>query len=161
MKIFYQGQRSKRMERDYEGRFTSFKRKIKSFFRGVVRLSFASLVVYIAFLIGFNKPPIVQTVMAEEKFADYPLLVKICKAESENTQFRKDGRVMRGSITPSDIGFCQINEPIWNDKARDLGYDIYTEDGNKKMAIYIFLNQGSSPWNSSKCSAIRSNNCWK
>ena len=150
MKIFRNGFRDKKLERDYEGRFTSLKRKIKSFLNVCVKLSVAGLVIYTAFLIGVAKPPVVQTVLAEEKFSDYPLLVKICKAESNNRQFKKDGRVLRGIVNPSDIGFCQINEPIWNDKARELGYDIYTEEGNKKMSIYIFLHEGSTPWNSSR-----------
>ena len=79
-----------------------------------------------------------------------PMLMKICKAESGLRQFNKDGSVLRGRVNPSDVGFCQINEPIWNDTARKLGYDIYTEQGNKDMAMYIYLNFGSDPWNSSK-----------
>lgn len=79
-----------------------------------------------------------------------PALQSICKAESGGKQFKADGHVVRGHITPSDIGLCQINEPIWNDKARDLGFDIYTEQGNKDMALWLFDHQGTEPWNSSK-----------
>lgn len=136
--------------RDTEGRFTSFKRKFKSFVRGVFWVSLLGFSLYVSFQIGSNKPAIIKEVMAEEKFSDYPLLVKICKAESHNKQFLENGRVLRGKINHSDIGYCQINEPIWNDKARELGYDIYTEQGNKDMAVHIFLNEGSTPWNSSK-----------
>lgn len=91
-----------------------------------------------------------------------PILKKICKAESQNRQFRDDkGHVLRGSTTPSDIGYCQINEIYWNDTAKDLGYDIYTEKGNKEMAMYIFENEGTTPWNSSRCTKDRIKNCWK
>ena len=146
--------------RDKQGRFSSLWVGIKKFFKFMFKLSLLGLAVYTAFLFGSAKPPIVKEVLAEEKFADYPLLVKICKAESQNIQFRKDGRVLRGAMNPSDIGFCQINEPTWNDIARKLGYDIYTEQGNKDMAVYIFLHEGSDPWNSSKCSVIKKTNCW-
>ena len=78
------------------------------------------------------------------------MLMKICRAESGGKQFKADGHVLRGKITPSDIGFCQINETYWNDKARDMGIDIYTEQGNKDMAIYIFNNYGEQPWSASK-----------
>ncbi len=78
------------------------------------------------------------------------MLLKICKAESGGKQFKADGHVLRGKITPSDIGFCQINETYWNDIARDMGIDIYTEQGNKEMAIYIFNNFGEQPWSASK-----------
>ena len=78
------------------------------------------------------------------------MLLKICKAESGLRQFDSNGNVLRGKVNPSDIGYCQINEPIWNDKARKLGYDIYTEQGNKDMALWIYNNYGDSPWDSSK-----------
>lgn len=84
-----------------------------------------------------------------------PALQAICNAESGGKQFKADGHVTRGHINPSDIGICQINEPYWNDKARDLGFDIFTEEGNKKMAIWLFEHQGTEPWNSSKAAWIK------
>lgn len=80
-----------------------------------------------------------------------PFLKRICDAESGGRQFNKNGSVIRGSVTPSDIGICQINEPINNDLARKLGYDIYTEEGNKAFALYLFNTRGTQPWNASKC----------
>ena len=84
------------------------------------------------------------------KFDDIPMLVKICKAESGGKQFKTNGDVMRGIVNPSDIGYCQINEYINNDEARRLGYDIYTEQGNKDYAVYLFMTRGTEPWNSSR-----------
>lgn len=81
---------------------------------------------------------------------DFPILMKICKAESGYKQFTSNGNVLRGKVTPSDIGICQINEPIWNDTARKRGYDIYTEKGNEDMAIWLFTHYGTEPWNASK-----------
>jgi len=79
-----------------------------------------------------------------------PILTRICRAESGLHQFKANGDVIRGRIEPSDIGYCQINETIWNDKARKLGFDIFTEQGNKDMAMYLFNNYGTEPWNSSR-----------
>jgi hypothetical protein len=93
---------------------------------------------------------IIREIPIATKFEDIPMLVKICKAESGNRQFNKNGDVLRGTVNRSDIGYCQINEPIHNDVARKLGYDIYTEQGNKDYAIYLFMREGSTPWNSSK-----------
>lgn len=84
------------------------------------------------------------------KFEDIPMLVKICKAESGLKQFKPNGDVVRGRVNPSDIGICQINEYYNNDEARRLGYDIFTEQGNKDFAVYLFLHRGTQPWDSSK-----------
>lgn len=79
-----------------------------------------------------------------------PALQVICKAESGGKHLKADGHIVRGHINPSDLGICQINEPIWNDRARDLGYDIFSEQGNKDMALWLFDHYGTEPWNSSK-----------
>ncbi len=92
----------------------------------------------------------IQEVVKTLQFEDIPILMKICQAESGSRQFKKNGDVIRGTINPSDIGFCQINEVINNDEARKLGFDIYTEKGNKDYAVYLFLHRGTAPWNSSK-----------
>jgi len=97
--------------------------------------------------------------LQELKFEDIPLLVKICNAESEGKQFLKNGDVVRGKVNHADIGYCQINETINNDEARRLGFDIYTEKGNKDYAVYLFLHRGTQPWNASKKS-IDNPNGW-
>lgn len=94
------------------------------------------------------KAEVVKEVPVQNEFP--PILKKICTAESGWKQFGKDGRVIRNKKTPSDLGICQIHETIWNDKARELGYDIYTEQGNKDMAVWIFEHYGTDPWNSSR-----------
>ena len=86
-----------------------------------------------------------------EKDREFPKALQvICNAESGGKHFKDDGRVARGHVNPSDIGMCQINEPIWNDRARELGFDIFTEQGNKDMAMWLFDNYGTEPWNASK-----------
>lgn len=95
--------------------------------------------------------PVIQRVPAEVTLADFPILTKICKAESGGKQFLTNGNIVRGKANHSDIGICQINESINNDQARKLGFDIFTEKGNVQMAIWMFVNQGTQPWISSMC----------
>lgn len=84
-----------------------------------------------------------------------PQLKIICSCEStggpynEPIQF-KDGQVLLGEINPNDIGQCQINQIYWGKKAKELGYDIFTDEGNKLMSIYIYNTHGTWPWNWSK-----------
>lgn len=67
-------------------------------------------------------------------------------------QFKPNGDVFRGKKEPSDIGYLQINETIWNDTARKLGFDIYTLEGNIAMGEYILENYGTGAWKASaKC----------
>jgi hypothetical protein len=82
------------------------------------------------------------------------VLQKIAWCESENRQFNKDGSVYRGEINPKDIGTYQISETYWLDISNQLGYNIYTEEGNKQMALYIYEKYGTQPWSASK-------HCWK
>lgn len=83
----------------------------------------------------------------------YAILQKIAYCESGNRQFDKNGNVIRGIINHHDIGKYQINEIIWGTKAKELGFDIYTEEGNEAMARWIFDNYGTTKWNWSK-------SCW-
>lgn len=79
------------------------------------------------------------------------ILQKICTAESPTGHHKANGTVAHYVNTNKtiDIGKCQINS-IWEAKAVELGYNIYTEQGNEDMALYIFNNYGSEPWYSSK-----------
>jgi hypothetical protein len=135
-------------------RWEVIKYKMARFFRKVIITAFFIGSIYGAFNLGkyTTKSEVTYAKdVVEIKNDSFPaVLARICKAESGNRQFREDGRVLRGRTTPSDIGICQINETIWNDKARELGIDIYTEKGNKEMALWIFNNYGSDPWNASK-----------
>ncbi len=105
----------------------------------------------------YAEKTITVTVKDADKFENYPLLMRICKAESGNRQFKANGDVVRGIVNPSDIGFCQINEYINNDLARKMGFDIYTEKGNKDFAVYLFKTRGAQPWESSRKSLSNPN----
>ena len=85
---------------------------------------------------------------------EYDLMDKIAWCESGNQQFNPDGSVLRGRINSHDIGKFQINETYWGIKAKELGYDIFIEEENEAMAIWLFKNYGTKPWNWSK-------SCWQ
>jgi hypothetical protein len=142
--------------------------KITRFIRKAVRLfAQVTVILFVVSIVagsgyGFGKyttQPIVTEGAVKEvvrievqklKFEEIPMLVKICNAESGGKQFEKNGNVLRGRVDKSDLGFCQINERYNNDEARRLGYDIYTEQGNKDFAIYLYLTRGTSPWEASR-----------
>jgi hypothetical protein len=81
------------------------------------------------------------------------IMQKIAYCESHDRQFNADGSLHRGDINPSDIGYFQVNEVYWAKKAKSLGFDIYTLKGNTAMALWIYTNYGTTPWNWSKA-------CW-
>lgn len=83
-----------------------------------------------------------------------PALHGVCSCESsyEGTrygqprQFNPDGSVRRGVQNPKDIGECMINLDYWGETAAKLGYDVFTQQGNVKMANYIYEHEGLKPW---------------
>lgn len=86
----------------------------------------------------------------------------VCGCESSGdpdkapTQYDADGNVLHGRVNPNDIGMCQINVQPKNgniQQAEKLGLDVYTEQGNIKMANWLYAHQGLTPWDSSK-------SCW-
>jgi hypothetical protein len=72
-------------------------------------------------------------------WAGYPLLKHIAYLESwgdlnkEPREFLPDGSVLLRTPNPNDIGLGQINLPTWGAKAKELGFDLYTYDGNLAM----------------------------
>ena len=71
-------------------------------------------------------------------------LYEIAKCESGLRQFRSDGSVVRSHT--NDVGILQINVPVWGREAQRLGYDIYSLEGNIRMAHYVLKVQGYSAW---------------
>lgn len=78
--------------------------------------------------------------------SEIQLLLKIAQCESGLRQFDEKGEVLRGKVNPSDIGVFQINEKYWLEQSQKLNFDIYSEEGNVKMAVWIFKKYGESPW---------------
>ncbi len=69
-------------------------------------------------------------------------------------QFEADGvTVLTGRIDPRDTGMCQINTYYHLETAEQLGYDIFTEEGNWGYAKHLKATQGVQPWRASA-------SCW-
>lgn len=98
-------------------------------------------------------PVVVDVVIPSPKPVIPVILKKISWCESGNMQFEKDGSIHRGKINPKDIGKYQINERWNGEEALRLGFDIYTLEGNTKMALHLYKGQGTTPWDWSR-------GCW-
>lgn len=98
-----------------------------------------------------------KNISTEEKvlnyFSDIPILAAVAQCESQTTHITKDGEPLRGIANPKDIGVMQINETFHSKKAIELGYDIYTLEGNLAYARFLYDEFGLSPWRASK-------RCW-
>ncbi len=100
---------------------------------------------------GYEPSYVVSRLIPPKERLEIPVILeKIAFCESRTGQFDKDGNVVRGKVNPKDVGKFQINEYYWLEKSIELGYNIYTEKGNIKMALWIYESRGLSPWNASK-----------
>jgi soluble lytic murein transglycosylase-like protein len=100
---------------------------------------------------GINDP---KAIMAYVKnyYADEPLLIEIARCESGFRQYDKDGNLVHGNVNKADIGVMQINETYHLERAKKLGYDITTVEGNVAYGRYLYENEGAAPWSASqKC----------
>ena len=75
---------------------------------------------------------------------------KIAYCESRNRQFDTDGSIFRGVVNNKDVGVFQINERYHLSDSEKMGIDIHSVDGNMKYARYLYKNQGTQPWSSSR-----------
>lgn len=87
-------------------------------------------------------------------YAEDPILVKVARCESEFRQFDSKGNILRGLQNSDDVGVMQINEKYHLERAKKLGYDIYTLDGNLAYAKFLYHKEGVDPWSASAP-------CWK
>jgi len=79
-------------------------------------------------------------------YEDHPEMRKIAECESGGTQSARNKNYRNGRHWSTDVGYFQINNHHWGRKAKELGYDIYTKEGNIKMARYILENYGIHHW---------------
>jgi hypothetical protein len=86
-------------------------------------------------------------------YADTPVLADIAWCESRNRQWNPDGTVFHGSVNHYDVGVMQVNSLYHEDKAKELGFDIYTLPGNLEYAKDLYSKEGTKPWASSQA-------CW-
>ena len=83
-----------------------------------------------------------------------PIFVSIAKCEGWPHWDKKTGEVIKGKVNPLDIGLLQINLTHNGEKAKQLGYDVFSLEGNLLMAKYLYEKNGLSDWRHSKY-------CWK
>ena len=96
----------------------------------------------------FTDPKVVQAYVRNE-FADDPILVEVARCESTFRQYDSNGAVIRGKANRADVGVMQINEKYHAEKAIQLGYDIYSTQGNVAYAKYLYKESGTQPWSAS------------
>jgi len=87
-----------------------------------------------------------------EYFKETPILAKIAYCESRFRQYDEKGNLLRGELTPKDVGVMQINEYYHGDTADKLGINVHTLEGNLAYAKWLYEREGTQPWASSqKC----------
>jgi hypothetical protein len=158
------------VKRDRKGKFArkggiwqSFKTLMNRIFWGTATVILVGLILMTG---SFINPQVqVKTVEAVKQVEmDYPVLDRIAKAESYNSQFCTKEIVKKagckswevGSVLihingngTYDIGKFAVNSTHLSE-AVALGYNVYQENDNFEFAKYLFRNQGSSPWDASR-----------
>ena len=99
--------------------------------------------------------PPVQTVReyVAEYFADAPIMIAVASCESHFKHYDSNGAVHRGVQNNKDVGVMQVNEYYHLKRSKELGFDIYTVQGNTAYARYLYEREGTTPWLSSSA-------CW-
>jgi len=68
-------------------------------------------------------------------------------------QFKDNGELVTNkntnTILKRDVGWAQINEYFHLERARSLGINIYSEEGNKRYAKILFHETGGALWSAS------------
>ncbi len=82
-------------------------------------------------------------------FADFPVMTKIAYCESRFRQYALGGKILRGEANRADVGVMQINEFYHLERAKKMGLNIYTLDGNLAYARDLYEREGARPWMSS------------
>ncbi len=91
----------------------------------------------------------IEQIAKDQKVDPEPLL-EIARCESRYRQYDEDGSVLRGTHNPRDVGIFQINERFHLEQSHELGYDIYTAEGNIRYAIWLSEKEGIGHWSASK-----------
>ena len=84
--------------------------------------------------------------LIRQTFPENPdVMVRVASCESGLKQFTQSGQVVMSHTR--DFGLMQINEKVWDVKAKELGlnYKNSLED-NLKMARHIYDVQGKKAW---------------
>ncbi len=146
----------------YGKKVNSIKDTIRKIFNIVLTLVIISTALLASFFIGaytFSTNTVEARNILVVTQVKYPVLDRIADCESGNgkkgtaTQFRNGQVILHANRNrTTDIGKYQINMEVWGKKAGELGYNLSTEQGNTKMAEWIYLNKGTGSWySSSRC----------
>lgn len=73
-------------------------------------------------------------------------MVEVARLESGFVHYKENGQVLKGKITPADIGLMQVNCDYWCDDAKRLGLDLYNIVENVQMARHIYDTEGITSW---------------
>lgn len=150
-----------RYEYLYFTKWQIFILKVKKFFKDLIRLVILFGIAYLIYQAGgyFNpKTIITEAEVIKEVPVKAPILEKIAKCENATGHYGKNGQVaVRGNVSTKhnsvDIGKFQINSYYWGAKATELGLNLWVEEDNEQMAMYIYQNYGTEAWSASK-------GCW-
>lgn len=166
VRVFYNGTRQKDMY-PYHNWAQRVAFRIKLFFKRLIALSIVGLVIWgVAEAYRYVHPVYITEVQAKEIVVDpaYPVMQRIAKAESLDSHYCTDQLIKAKMCAKSekgqvlvranknktiDVGRYQVNVFYWGSKATELGYDIFNEEDNEKMAMWIYKNHGTDPWYSS------------
>lgn len=86
-------------------------------------------------------------------FPGAPIMVAVANCESRMRQFNADGTVIHGVQHRQDSGLLQINKSVHAPKAKELGINLDTTEGNLAFGRYLYDHYGLTPWASSR-------GCW-
>lgn len=104
----------------------------------------------------FRADPIVEQIPIYDAETER-LLYAIGMCESGGSQFNPDGTIVKNPNS-SATGKYQLMASIWRPIAEEMGINIDTEAGNKKMAYYILSEaQGLQAWEASRACLIKYN----
>jgi hypothetical protein len=154
-KIYYNGKR-------INGKWQMFVYKVKRFFVWCFVLSTITAITWFVFWLGGVLNP--QTIITKAEVIKEietlpPVLKRIAQCESGGKHFGKNGQVLvRANVSKThnsvDIGKYQVNSLYWGDKATELGLNLWQEEDNEKMALWIYQNSSTDAWSASK-------KCWQ
>lgn len=157
---------------------TSIVSKIKSGISWLVRATlkltlYTAALAAIVLIIGLSFraafPHYVKAVETVEIEAAAPVLDRIAQCESHNSHTCTDALIKVGLCSASekgqvvvnangnktvDVGKYQINLYYWGAKASAMSINLFEEEGNERMAKWIYANYGTGDWSASA-------KCWK
>lgn len=155
MKIYHNGKL-------LNSRWNRFIASVKKFIAWCIVLVVVSGLGWLVFWLGsVLNPSIIYTKAEVIKEVEIypPVLARIAKCESGGKHFGANGQVLvRANVNDKhnsvDIGKYQINSLYWGSKATELGLNLWNEQDNEQMALYIYKNNGTDAWSASS-------KCWK